>query len=90
MDRINLQAIPLDVIITAIHELHIRKTFEMVDTRSNMQLTDLNSRPHVGESLQNIIDCAISVRFYPPPVSLHYQQLHLSRFDEKITSIVRK
>ena len=53
----------------------------MVDTRSNMQLSDLNYKPYGGKSLQNIIDCAICVRLYPPPVSLHYQQLCLGQFD---------
>ena len=54
----------------------------MIDTRSNMQLADINSKPHGGKSLQNIIDRAISFRFYPPPVSLHYQQLCLCHFHE--------
>ena len=66
-DIINPQARPLDVLITALRELHLRKTFEMVDTRSNMQLTDLNSKPHGGKGLQNPIDRVIGVRFYPPP-----------------------
>ena len=54
----------------------------MVDTRSNMQLADLNSKPHGRKSLLNIIDHSIGVRFYPPPGSLHYQQLRLGKFHE--------
>ena len=42
-DRITPQSRPLGVLIIALHELHLRKIFEMVDTRSNMQLADLNS-----------------------------------------------
>ena len=45
------QAKPLDALITAIHELHLKNIFEMVDTRSNMQLADLNFKPHGGKSL---------------------------------------
>ena len=41
-DRINPQYRPLDFLITAFHELHLRKTFETVDTRSKTQLSDLN------------------------------------------------
>ena len=81
-DRINPQASPIDVLITALYELNLRKTFEMVDTRSNMQLADLNSKPHGRKSLLNIIDRSIGVRFYPPPGSLHYQQLLLGEFQE--------
>ena len=55
---------------------------EMVDTRSNMQLADLNSKPHGGKSLQNIIDRAIGAQFYPPPGSLLYQHLRLGQFHE--------
>ena len=50
-DIITPQSRPLDVLITALHELHLRKIFDMVDTRSNMQLAELNSKPHRGKSL---------------------------------------
>ena len=39
----------------------------MVDTRSNIQLTDLNAKPHGDPILRDFIDCAIYARFYPPP-----------------------
>ena len=51
----------------------------MVDTRSNMQLADLDSKPYSGKSLQNIIDRAIGARFYPPPGSLLYQLICLGK-----------
>ena len=70
-DIITPQSRPLDVLVTALHELHIRKTFEMVDTRSKIQLDDLNSNPHGRKSLRYLIDRVISVRFHPQPVSEH-------------------
>ena len=54
----------------------------MVDTRSNMQLFDLNYKHHGRKSLQDIIDCAIGTRFYLPLGSLHYQLLPLGQFHE--------
>ena len=48
-----------------------------------MQLDDLNSYPHGGKSLQNLIDRAIGARFYPSPGSLHYHQLFLYQFHER-------
>ena len=51
-DRITPQARPLGGLITDIHKFHLRKTFDMVDTRSNMQLSDLNSKPHGGKKAQ--------------------------------------
>ena len=63
------QARPLDVLITALHEHHIQKILEMVDTRSNMKLVDLTSKPHGEKSLRDITDCVIGVRFYPHPGS---------------------
>ena len=46
-DRITPQARYINVLITDIHEIHICKTFYMVDTISNMHLSDLDSKPHV-------------------------------------------
>ena len=52
----------------------------MVDTISNMQISDLNSNPNDRKSLIYIIERAIGVRFYPPPGSEHYKLLCLYRF----------
>ena len=79
-DIITPQSIPLDVLITAIHKIHLRNAFGTVDTISNTQLSDLNSKPHGGKSLQNIIDYSIGNRLYPPSRSLHYQILCLGQF----------
>ena len=81
-DRITPQARYLNILITALHELHLRKTFDMVDPRSNMHLANLNYKPHVGKSLINTIDCAISARFYPPPGPEHYKILCLYKCHE--------
>ena len=54
----------------------------MVDTRSKMQLSDLNSEPHVRKSLRNLIDRTIGVCFYPPPVSQNHKLLCLDKFHE--------
>ena len=52
----------------------------MVDTRSNMQRSDLNSKPRVRKSLRNIIDRSIGARLYPPPGSQHYKLLQLYQY----------
>ena len=80
VDIITQQAIPLDILITSIYELHLQKIFKMVDTISNMQLADLKSKPHSGKSLRYLIDRAIGVRFYTPPESEHYKLLQLDQF----------
>ena len=49
VDRITTQPRPPDVLITDFHELHLQKTFEMVDTIPNIQFFDLNSNPHGGK-----------------------------------------
>ena len=80
VDRITPQSRTPDVLITYIHEIHIRKIFDMVDTRSNMKLANLNLKPHVRRMIRNIIDCAIGARFYNPPESEHYKLLCLNQF----------
>ena len=79
-DIITPQAISLGILITSLHKLHPRKTFDMVDTRSKMKLADLNSKPYGGKSLINIIDRAIGAHFYSPPGSVHYKLLCLDQF----------
>ena len=56
---ITSQARPLEFLITDLDDIHLRKKFIMVYTRSNMQLTDTNSKPHGGKSLRYMIDRAI-------------------------------
>ena len=53
-NRITPQSRPLDVLIAVLHELHICKTFYTVDTISNMQLADLNYKPH-GEKVSGVL-----------------------------------
>ena len=52
----------------------------MVDTRSNMQLDDLNSKPNGGKSLRNLIDLYIVSCLYPPLGSRNYKLLCLDQF----------
>ena len=51
-----------------------------VDTISNIQLAGLNSNPHGGKGLRDLIYRAIGVLFYPPPGSKHYKLLQLEQF----------
>ena len=78
--RITSQARHINVPITALHELHLQKKIEMVNTRSNMQIYDLNSKPRGVKSLRDIIDHAIGLRFYPPPGPEHYKLLQIEWF----------
>ena len=52
----------------------------MVDTRSNIQLADLNSKPHDSPTLCNLIDYAIGTHLYPPLGSGHNKILLLDKF----------
>ena len=53
-DRITPQSRPLNILIAALHENHLSKIFDMVDTKSNMKLYDLNSKHH-GEKNSGIL-----------------------------------
>ena len=55
------------------------KTIEIVDTGSNMKLTNINSKPHEGKIIKDIIDRTIGVRLYPLHGSEHQKLLHLDR-----------
>ena len=81
------QARPLGVLITAIYEIYLIKQIDMVDTRSNMQLADLKSKPHVEKSIINLIDHAIVDRFYPTPGPEHYKLFSRISFIYPLISI---
>ena len=86
--RITSQAIPLNVLITALHKLCLGKTFEMVDTRSKMQLAELNSKPH-GVKVSGISQTA---QLDYASIFLHGQSTTnpytLTSFMNPITSII--
>ena len=52
----------------------------MVDTRSNLQLSELNSKPHGGQSLRDIIYHVIGTHLYPTTGSGHHTLPHLDKF----------
>ena len=79
-ERITPQARSLDVLITDLHEHRLRKTFNIADTISNTQLTDLKSKRYGGQSLRDIIQCAISPWFYPSQGSDNHTLLRLEKF----------
>ena len=63
-DRITTQSRPLNILINALHELHLRKQFDMADTRSNIQLDNLNSNPR-GEKVS---ETPLIVKLYPTSI----------------------
>ena len=48
-----------------------------METRSNMQLADLNSKPHGRKILRDFIDRTIGSLLYTTPGSEHYKILRL-------------
>ena len=72
-DIITLQSRPLVVLVVILWEICLRKSLDMVDTRSNTQLSDINSKPRGGKIIRDIINQSIGVCFYPPPWSENYK-----------------
>ena len=63
------QDMTINVLITDLRDVYLSKFFSMVDTRSNIQLVDLNSKPHGGKIIR-----------YPPSGFEHHKHLYLYRF----------
>ena len=57
--RITPKVRPLDVLINALDKIHLCKKFDIVERISNMQISDINSKPHGGKILIGLIDRAI-------------------------------
>ena len=75
VDIITPQARPPSVLITDLQKHHTQNTFEMVNTRSNMYLADLKSKPHGGKGLRDVIDLVVVLCYYPAQGSEHYNLL---------------
>ena len=54
----------------------------MVETRSNMQLADLNSNPHGEKILRDLIDFTTGPHLYYPSGSEHYRLFRIDKFYE--------
>ena len=67
------------LLISTKNELH--NCFDIVNTRSSMQLSELKSKPHGSQSLREIIDGTIGAWFYPQPGSNHNTLLLLNTFN---------
>ena len=70
----------LKMIMTDNHENNPRKISDIVDTISNLQLDDLNSKPHGGPILRDLINRKIGARLYPPPGSIYHPLPCLENF----------
>ena len=80
VDIIKSQDRPIGVLITALHEHRPCKKIDMVDTRSNIKLAELNYKNHGGKSLRDLVDCAVGECFYNPPGSDHHKLICIDRF----------
>ena len=74
------QAGPIKALINSLREYQLWQTFSAVYTLSNMKLTVLHSKPHIFQSLRNIVGCSIVARFYPLSGSAHHTLLHIDQF----------
>ena len=52
----------------------------MVDTRYNMKLSDLNSKPYGRKVFWDLLDRASGVQLYHPPGSEKYSPLWIDQF----------
>lgn len=75
--RISAEARDVDARICQLHQYKLTGVFTAVDTRSQAQLADINSKPSSGNALEENISYVIGKRFYPPPDSEHYKLLDL-------------
>ena len=74
------QARQFDVLIADLHGLHIRKTFDMVEKASNIQISDMSSKPHGKKNIRDLIGQAVGLRIYPPPWSEYSKLICLNSF----------
>ena len=68
------------ILVTDLHDHHIHKHLDMLDTGSNMQLVYLNSKPHGGQIIRDLTKRSIRTWFYPPPGYDHQNLICLEIF----------
>jgi hypothetical protein len=70
----------IDVLITSLHEWHLAKHFALHQTRSDLMLADVNTKPLAGEQFYKRIYHAQGVRFYPAQGTDHYKLAQFEMF----------
>ena len=71
----------LDVPLAYLHEQYLRKIFDLHYIITSLQQADINTKPHGGGSLKNVILDLIGFSFYPPASSDHYKLLQLDKYN---------
>ena len=78
--RLTPQVRHLDVPIAWLHEQWLRKVFEVIYTNTKLQKADINTKPHGGATLKDIILDLIGFKYFPPSNSQHYILLQLDKY----------
>ena len=87
-DRITPEVRPFEVLITDLHNIYLLKTFEMIDTRSNMKLYYLNYKPNGFKSIRDIIYRAVVVCFFLWQGQNITNSFSLTGFMDPLTSMI--
>ena len=76
-DRLTPRIKHLDIPISILHEDHKRGVFVAAYCPTDLNISDVNTKPYVGVTLQKKILWITGFRFYPPTDSEHYKLLEL-------------
>ena len=79
-DHIALQARPVAILISSLHEHQLRGTFTISSCKTALMLADFLSKPTEGDTLMDKVLWAVGHRFYPPKDTEHYLLLQLDKY----------
>ena len=79
-DRLTPRIKHLDIPMTILHEDHQREICVAAYCPTDLNISDVNTKPHGGVTLQKKILWTTGLRYYPPAGSEHYKLLQLGDY----------
>ena len=79
-DRLTPRIKHLDIPMTILHEDHRRGVYVAAYCPTDLNISDVNIKPHGGVTLQKKIMWTTGYRYYPPAGSEHYKLLELDKY----------
>ena len=70
----------LGIPMTVLHEDHQRGVYVAAYCPTDLNISDVNTKPHGGVTLQKKIMWTTGFRYYPPTWSEHYKLLELDKY----------
>ena len=80
-DKLTPRVKHLDIMMSWLHEEHAIGTYVAIYCNTLLNKSDMNTKAHGGQILQEKHLCLVGFRFYPAKGTVHYELLGLGKYN---------